>query len=110
MYLDEILLCGAAKRPQTYGSYFAYNDNHEICSCAIGAINECLTNEPYYSGVCEMLLDHNIDISTMVKHPVTERKIELYSAIVNLNDEYRWTREQIAEWLKTIRDEIKAIK
>ncbi len=38
----------------------------------------------------------------MVKHPVDGRQYELFTAIISLNDTYRWTRERIADWLETL--------
>jgi len=39
----------------------------------------------------------------LVKHPVTGQKTNtLQSTIINLNDQYKWTREQIADWIETL--------
>ena len=41
-------------------------------------------------------------IREIVHHPVTGRDHELKYVIMDLNDHYRWTREQIADWLETL--------
>ena len=33
---------------------------------------------------------------------IYERSLDLYSVIVHLNDDHRWTREQIADWMDGI--------
>lgn len=41
-------------------------------------------------------------IRKLVKHPVLKIDYYLEDAIINLNDSYKWTREQIADWLETL--------
>lgn len=41
-------------------------------------------------------------IDKSVKHPVSGRYTELYFTIMDLNDNHRWTREQIADWIETL--------
>lgn len=41
-------------------------------------------------------------LNEMVKHPETGKSTRLRSAIISLNDSYKWTREQIADWLETL--------
>ena len=41
-------------------------------------------------------------LDEMVKHPVDGRQGSLKHVIINLNDQHRWTREQIADWLDTL--------
>ena len=38
----------------------------------------------------------------LIVHPITFQKEDMYSVITSLNDHYRWTREQIADWLDTL--------
>lgn len=35
-------------------------------------------------------------------HPVSSRKMKLRDIIISLNDNHKWTREQIADWLETL--------
>jgi hypothetical protein len=39
------------------------------------------------------------------KHPVTAQDGTLFNIIMNLNDDYKWTREAIADWIETL-DEV----
>lgn len=41
-------------------------------------------------------------VNEMVKNPVTGDKMTLMRVIIYLNDNERWTREQIADWLDTL--------
>jgi hypothetical protein len=41
-------------------------------------------------------------VNEKVKHPVRGIEYKLSDCIMNLNDEYRWTREQIADWVETL--------
>lgn len=41
-------------------------------------------------------------VHTKVKHPITSRQTSIYSIIIDLNDDERWTREQIADWVETL--------
>lgn len=36
------------------------------------------------------------------KHPVTGDMLYLRSIIMNLNDDYKWSREKIADWIETL--------
>lgn len=37
-----------------------------------------------------------------VRHPVTYFPENLHDVIMELNDDYKWTREQIADWLESL--------
>lgn len=41
-------------------------------------------------------------VNEVVRHPVTGNRRTLARTIINLNDEHRWTREQIADWIETL--------
>lgn len=41
-------------------------------------------------------------LKEQVKHPITGLTLDLQSAIIQLNDVQKWTREQIADWLETL--------
>jgi hypothetical protein len=51
-----------------------------------------------------VLADNLPGISLKVKHPVTGNKDRLYDVIISLNDNYKWTREKIAEWIENVCD------
>jgi hypothetical protein len=37
-------------------------------------------------------------------HPVTKAESKLWTVVISLNDEYKWTRESIAEWIENTFD------
>lgn len=39
-------------------------------------------------------------ITLIVKHPVTGKSGQLYNVIMSLNDQYKWTREKVADWIE----------
>lgn len=41
-------------------------------------------------------------VRSVVQHPVKGISMSLMTAIINLNDEYQWTREKISDWLETL--------
>jgi hypothetical protein len=41
-------------------------------------------------------------VDELVKHPISKREMPLGSAIINLNDQHKWTREKIADWIETL--------
>src|ERR1044072_683200 len=41
-------------------------------------------------------------VKEMVTHPLSKQKMTLERAIISLNDQHKWTREQIADWLETL--------
>lgn len=44
-------------------------------------------------------------IHNWVKHPVTHHETNLSSAIMSLNDAYKWSRDAIADWIESL-DEV----
>lgn len=53
------------------------------------------------------LADQIPGVHTMATHPVTMKKMDIYSIIIDLNDNHGWSREQIADWLDTLDDQPK---
>lgn len=41
-------------------------------------------------------------VQESVQHPVNGCMYDLFYLIINLNDDHKWTREQIADWLETL--------
>jgi len=44
-------------------------------------------------------------VNMLVSHPVDKVTSSLQEVIISLNDSFRWTREQIADWIETL-DEV----
>lgn len=73
---------------------------------ALGALQSNVTNSV-------QKLDEILDLSSqaeqlpgvkeMVRHPM-EPTLEdgLFQVIISLNDQFRWSREEIADWLETL--------
>lgn len=103
--LCEAIRAGAAKRPQGFGGTFCHSPKG-IVSCAIGAA---------YEGASGNIKPHNsalfIELSAMF--PILRKEVRhasfsprsLFSAIVELNDTYRWTREEIADFVERVEAE-----
>jgi hypothetical protein len=99
--LAEYIRNGAARRPeQAFGDYFD-GDN---ASCALGAAYEAMYRMPrqrdrqHPTRDLEWFFDC---LDTVKRCPADgcKKRIYLAALIVHLNDDHRWTREQIAEWL-----------
>jgi hypothetical protein len=107
--LSELIREGAKLRPQGFGDYFTSNDDLENCSCALGAALEILTgtygydahNHPSLAGKLGEFLAVNAGIDATVSHPYLDwQQTSIFKAVVILNDELKWTRERIADWLE----------
>jgi asparagine synthetase A len=44
-------------------------------------------------------------VDKKVTHPVNKTEHRLFDIIISLNDDHKWTREQIADWIETL-DEV----
>jgi len=92
---------GAEKRPeQAFGEYYTGKN----ASCALGAAYEAMYRLPAEPGKTHPPrdLDWFFDCLDRVKPCPADgckKRISLASILVHLNDDHRWSREQIAEWL-----------
>ena len=96
MKLSEAIREGAKLRPQcTSGEYFDLDGT----SCAMGAAFEAETG---HTNLSNDRLEHAFpELARPTKKPInygTSGSLEY--AIARLNDEYKWTREQIADWVE----------
>jgi hypothetical protein len=92
---------GSQRRPdQAFGDYY---QGHSA-SCALGAAYEAMYRLPPEPGGARPTrdLDWFFDCLDTVKICPAEgcrKRIFLAALIVHLNDDHRWSREQIAAWL-----------
>jgi hypothetical protein len=93
MRLSEAIRLGAMLRPQAFGKMFR-TVRGEMRSCALGAAAEALGESPYDSFA--PLFD------AMRMCPMGCGWTSVGSLIPHLNDEHRWTRERIADWVETV--------
>jgi hypothetical protein len=107
--LSELMRQGAATRPQAFGDY---TDASHCCTCAMGAVYEAITGklphpEAEDGTACSVVntiiyLETDILLSGyIVVDPISHESQNLSSIISGLNDELRWTREEIADWLES---------
>jgi hypothetical protein len=99
--LAQAILTGAQRRrEQSFGSYFG----PEGGSCALGAAYEGVYLLPTDAhNAMPRRLDRFFHCLENVSRrcPAGCRKqIPIGAMIVHLNDDHRWTREQIAQWLE----------
>jgi hypothetical protein len=99
--LAAAILTGTHRRPeQSFGSYFG----PEGGSCALGAAYEGIYLLPEHAeGTHPERLDrlfHCIDYVARRCPAGCKKQVPLGALIVHLNDDHRWTREQIAAWLR----------
>jgi hypothetical protein len=92
---------GAKRRPdQAFGDYYQGRD----ASCALGAAYEAMYPLPADAGgqVPTRDLDWFFDCLDTVKPcpgDACKKRLYLAALLVHLNDDHRWSREQIAAWL-----------
>ena len=101
MYLYEAIKLGAMLKPQGFGGGSATKNADE--TCAFGAARDAIGQ---WSKDCNIMwpvvasLTHCPDCKTKMNPKRCESGATVIS--VHLNDTHKWTREQIAEWLKPI--------
>jgi hypothetical protein len=104
--LASFIRAGAERRPeQAYGDYF----KGQRASCALGAAYEGMYRLPRQAeGVHPTKdLEWFFDCleGTIRRCPGgdgCQKRLSLAAIIVHLNDDHRWSREQIAQWLESV--------
>jgi len=106
--LAAFIRAGSVRRPdQAFGDYYSGKD----ASCALGAAYEAMYRLPAEPGRPGRDLDWFFDCLDTVKACPGEgcrKKLFLAAIIVHLNDDHRWSREQIADWLAAANGNAKA--
>lgn len=96
MRLSEAIRLGAMMGPQSFGDTFGQDDS----SCAMGAALlavGCPRTVTYGD-----IVMHFAVATAYAFHPESGIYQLVISTIRQLNDQSRWTREQIADWVATI--------
>jgi hypothetical protein len=98
--LSTFIRLGSKLSKQGYGELQDKQNN----TCALGAAVHAKTGELPHDNYKEvgMLFPQ---LMSQVKHPITSRSQELRflsNVITDLNDNWKWSREQIADWLESI--------
>lgn len=99
MKLSEAIRLGAMLRPQTFGHY-----SDEVGTCAIGAVFQAVGSDMGVGLSDDM--GNQLDVANRSPCPVLgcEHDHVNHATIPHLNDDHRWTREQIADWVQAIED------
>lgn len=98
MKLSEAIRAGAKLRPQAFGVSI---DEHGG-SCAMTAAREALFGGQR-ADTRVILAAVGLENEPQVVMPVEVRElVPIVIAVICLNDAYKWTREQIADWLEGI--------
>lgn len=98
--LAQFIRNGSHERTeQAFGDYYSGVN----ASCALGAAYEAMYRLPKTPGRPTRDLDWFFDCLDSVKPCPGDgctKRLNLAAIIVHLNDDHRWTREQIAQWLE----------
>jgi hypothetical protein len=98
MRLSEAIRLGAMATGHATGTSLSNDGNTCALGAALVAIGKATrlySNAFYYWPI----------LNEQVFHPVTGECLCMLSAVRILNDDHRWTREQIADWVQTVESE-----
>jgi len=123
MKLSEAMMLGATLRPQARGSFYSrrfFGLFGEKTSCALGAAYEAGNIQVVGFSPGAQTLDSRGSSTSTLAYQVPAEWWRIISAtyvcpacpkilvgsemIPHLNDHHRWSRQQIAEWVKLIED------
>ena len=97
--LSEAIKLGSVATVQSIGSWVQTGEDGEKQMCALSTAWYALTggksDNASQSALSRMLGE------VYVPHPVTGNVHDVASIVVDLNDDHKWNRKQIAEWLET---------
>jgi hypothetical protein len=94
MRLSEAIRLGSLLKPQTFGDYENLSG-----TCALGAACEAMGVDLACSGdIAKFEISHALLLS--LDCPVCHDAVAP-DVVVHLNDDHRWTREAIADWLES---------
>jgi hypothetical protein len=107
--LTDLIRIGAQRRPQCFGAYFSADGG----SCALGAAMEALTGTTNVrTGIKALrrrfrglLVLNNLLTCPVARHEIGGRRqlyIGLSGLVTHFNNDHRWSRERIADWLEAL--------
>lgn len=96
MKLSEAIRLGAMLKPQGFGR--ATTGPRATATCALGAAYQASGSQHSWGSLCQ----HFPILSRLEWVECPECRVPHETPIPHLNDDHRWTREQIADWLETI--------
>lgn len=98
--LSEAMRIGAAASVQAIGNWIKTGEDGDTAMCALSTAWWVLTDKESVSAMSTPLL-HMLDRVT-AEHPVSHSTRTVSSIVVSLNDDHRWNRRRIADWLASI--------
>lgn len=99
MKLSEAIRLGSTLAPQAFGNF-----KHGGGTCALGAAWEAVCGD-IGVGILDLPSDWSWTGRTSVECPACDAPSgSVTRVITHLNDDHRWTREAIADWVKTLED------
>jgi hypothetical protein len=99
--LSEAIRLGAMMRPQTRGRMRSLGGWTCALGAALDAVGDLDARMPNAESIQRVVAKWPIAAS-LVQHPANVYWSSMKSIIVDLNDEHKWTREQIASWVETV--------
>lgn len=105
--LSELMREGAINTFQAFDDFFDWDERPLIGCCALGAVLYALgevraDSHEHIDAVILAATDVNVS-EYRVDYPLqNEASMTLYDTITSLNDDAKWTREQIADWLESL--------
>jgi hypothetical protein len=105
MKLSEAIRLGGTLHPQRFGAMVTQNaEGHVVASCALGG---ALIAVGWPIAVLalprQFIYPSEWGMGEIVVCPVDgASELPLRMVVAVLNDQHRWTREQIAEWVETV--------
>lgn len=98
MKLSDAILLGAMSTPQGVGTTSSLANSEKTCALGAAAFASGLR-----CGMGQDIQDRFPILREMVPFPPKPQCKEIvYCCVMALNDEYRWTREEIAGWVATL--------
>ena len=111
MRLSDAIRLGAMLAPQGFGAYIHQFMGDDQTSCALGAAARAIDSQAVEVDEVVEALDAAFGTllnTTRRRCPVNEHGVKCgvrrvtANVITHLNDDHRWTREQIADWVETL--------
>lgn len=105
MSLTDAIRLGATTTRQTRGVFFTGGAGVAVRTCALGAalhaVGRLITQNHAANSqdLSDLVVEIFPELHVIAKCPECLLRDELGDMIVHLNDEHKWTRNQIANWI-----------
>lgn len=99
MSLTEAIRLGAATTRQTRGVFYTGGGDVAVRTCALGAALHAMGRLITQDDLSDVVVAIFPELHTPVMCPECKVSDELGDLVVHLNDEHKWTRNRIADWI-----------